>query len=158
MPGADDDPQQMRHNDADKADHTADRDGDAGHCRNHHDGDFLQPLDIDTGVKGFGLAKHKHIEAACDQRDRQQCKQCDGRNHPGFRPCRTAERAEQPECDVAQLAIIGDENQKPDARIGDSRYGETGQQEDRNRGAAFAAGDLVKNRGCLLYTSDAADD
>ena len=62
-------------------------------------------------------------------------------------PGRAAQRAQQPERDVAQLAIVGDEDQKPDAGIGDRGDRESRQQEDRDRGAARAAGDAIEDDG-----------
>ncbi len=50
VPGADDDPQQMRHNDADKTDHTADRDGDAGR-RGRGVREHVRPRPLHGGVR-----------------------------------------------------------------------------------------------------------
>ena len=62
-------------------------------------------------------------------------------------PGRAAQRSQQPERDIAQLAIVGDEHQEPDAGIGDGGDCQTRQQKDRDRGAAGAAGDGVENDG-----------
>ncbi|MEY9757080.1 hypothetical protein ABIE73_004475 [Bradyrhizobium yuanmingense] len=47
----------------------------------------------------------------------------------------------------AQLAVVGDEYQQADARIGDRGDGDAGEQEDRDRGASRAAGDAVEDCG-----------
>ena len=65
----------------------------------------------------------------------------------GLGPGRAAQRPQQPERDIAQLAVVGDEHQKPDAGIGDGGDREPGEQEDRDRGAARAAGDAVEDHG-----------
>ena len=98
-------------------------------------------------MKGFGFAQHQHVEPARDQRNRQQGQRNHRRDGRGLRPCRATERAEQPEGNVAQLPVVGDEHQKADAGIGDGRDGKTCQQEDGDRGAAVAAGDSIKQRG-----------
>ena len=49
--GPDHQPQQMRHDDADEADHAGDRDRGARHRRHQHDRDPLQPLDLDAACE-----------------------------------------------------------------------------------------------------------
>ena len=66
--GADHQAQQMRHHDADEADHAGDRDGGAGRGRDQHDRDALQALDRDAHVEGFRFAQHDEVEPARDER------------------------------------------------------------------------------------------
>jgi hypothetical protein len=55
-------------------------------------------------------------------------------------PGGAAERTEQPEGDVAELAVVGDEDDQADAGIGNGGDGEAGEQEDGDRRAAAARG------------------
>ena len=134
-------PEQMRHHDADKADHAADRNRNARHRRHQHDRNPLQPLDIDAAMKRFGLAEHQHIEPARDRdagdRGERQHRRQRGELGPGC----AAQRAQQPERDIAQLAVVGDEDEEPDAGIGDGGNRNAGQQENRDRRPPRAAGD-----------------
>ena len=72
MAGAEHKPQQVRHDDADKADDAGERDGGSGHRRDQHDRDPLQALDLDAHVERLGFAEHEQIEAAGDQRHGEQ--------------------------------------------------------------------------------------
>ena len=65
---ADHQPQQMRHHDADEADHARDRHRRAGRRRHQHDRDAFEPLDRDAHVERFRLAEHDEIEPARDER------------------------------------------------------------------------------------------
>ena len=138
---------QMRHHDADKSDDAANRNRNPGHGRHQHDRNPLQPLDVDAAVKRLGLAEHQHVEPA---RDRQASDQGDPqhrRQRGKLGPGRPAQRAQQPERDVAQLAIVGNEHQQSDAGIGDRGDRNSGQQEDRNRRPSRTARDSIEDDG-----------
>ena len=54
------------------------------------------------------------------------------------------ERAQHPERDVAQLPVVGQEHEQPDAGIGQRGDRKPAEQEDRDRGAALARRDAVE--------------
>ena len=155
--GPDHQPQQMRHHDADKSDDAANRNRDAGHRRHQHDRNPLQPLDVDAAVERLGLAEHQHVEPARDRQAGDQGDPQHRRQRGKLGPGRSAQRAQQPERDVAQLAIVGDEHQKPDAGIGDRGDRNSRQQEDRNRGPARAARDSIEDDGRRQRARESCD-
>ena len=67
-------------------------------------------------------------------------------------PGRAAQRAQHPERDVAQLPVVGDEDQKPDAGIGERGDRKPAEQEDRDRGPALARSRC--DRGRSVVTSE----
>ena len=69
------------------------------------------------------------------------------RDRRDLRPGRAAERAEHPEGDVAQLAVVGEEDEQADAGIGQRRDREPAEQQRGDRGAALARRDAVEHRG-----------
>ena len=105
-------PQQMRHHDADKADPARHRDRRAGGAGDGEDGEGLQPLDRDAqdgrlrprpaparSVRGPGTA-------------RRRARDDDRPGGPELGPAGAGQRAERPERQVAQLAVVGDEDQR----------------------------------------------
>ena len=136
--------QQMRHHDADKADHAGDRDGRPGRGRDQHDRDALQPLDRDAHVERFCFAEHDQVEPARDERQAAEQQHDERRNRRDLGPGGAAERAEQPEGDVAQLPVVGEKDEKPDPRIGERRDRDAGEQQDRDRGAAGARREAIE--------------
>ena len=88
--GADHQPQQMRHHDADEADDARERHRRAGGGGDQHDGRALEPLDREAAVEGFGFAQHEQIEAAHDERHRHRQQHEERRERGDLAPGRAA--------------------------------------------------------------------
>ena len=139
--------QQVRNDDSDEADHSRKRDRRPHGGGDKHDAPAFQLLHANAHVERLVLAEHQPVEPARDERHSRGDEKHDGQQHRGFVPCRAAERAEHPELDVAQLAVVRDEHQKADARHREGADRQPGEQEHRDRRAPLARRDAVEDRG-----------
>ncbi len=108
-------------------------------------------------MKSFGFAEHEHVEPACDPQACGQANRQYRRDGCRFGPGCAAQRSQQPERDVAQLAIVRHEHQKSDAGIGNGGDGKACQQEDGDRRAAGAAGDSIEDDGRRQRAGECGD-
>eukprot|EP01042_Synura_sphagnicola_P034701 gene34701-44496_t len=92
--GADREPDQMRHDDADEADHAGRGDAGTDRERDEQDRERLDALDRDAEMIGLGLAEHERIEPARQQRHGEKQRQHDRRHHRELGPAGAAEAAE----------------------------------------------------------------
>ena len=103
--------QQMRHDDADEADAAADRDRGAGRGGDDEDRHMFQPLHRDAEMAGGRFAERQRVEAARQEGRRRERRQDDRPGGDDLGPGRAGERAELPEGQVAQLPVVGHEDQ-----------------------------------------------
>jgi len=157
MSGPNDEPQQVRDDDADKSDHAAHRYRSAC-CRGHEDDQqSFEPLDRHADVKSFGLAERQQIETAADGRRQQQEQTQHRRDHGDLLPGRSGERTEHPEGDVAQLPVVGEKHQKPSAGAGERAERKAGQQHRRDRRPALPGGHAIEHCGSDKRAAEGRD-
>ena len=102
----------------------------------------LEPLDRDAHVERLRLAQHQQIETAGDERHGdERAARRNGAIADDLGQVAPPSEPSSPERDVAQLPVVGDEDEKADPGIGERRDREPAEQEDRDRGAALARRD-----------------
>ncbi len=144
---ADQQTQQMRHDDADKGDAAADGNRGAGRGRNDQDRHMLQPLHRHAEMGGRGLAQRHGVQPLGQKRRYDEGCQHDRTRGENLCPGRPGERAERPEGQVAQLPVIRHEDHETGKRRGHRAERDAGKQHGGYGGLAAPGSDPVKDKG-----------
>jgi len=129
---------QVRHHQADEADHPRCR-----HRRTHAqcgaEHQFaLEPLDIDPEMSGLGFAEQQCIQCLRPSRQPQRHASAHQQQRPQARIAGAIEAAQVPERQCAQGGVIGQVGKQAHRRAGERREGDTGEQHGRDMGLAVA--------------------
>ncbi len=126
--------QHMRHDDTDKADPACDGDRRAGGGSDRDDGDVLDALHLNTKMASGSFSESQRIETACQQGRYGEDDGNDRTCGADLRPGGTGKGAKAPECQVAELAVIGQIDKPAGGSARQSRQCDTCKQHGRHRG------------------------
>jgi len=100
-----------------------------------------------TGMpRWYASASHQPIEAAGQQRHREQQRQDDRRHRRKLRPAGAAEAAERPEGQVAQLPVVRQIGEEARQGSGQRSQRHAGEQHGGDRGPALPGGDEIEHQ------------
>ena len=137
-------PQQVGHDDADEADPARDGDRRAGGGGDGQHGEVLGLLHGDAEMHRRGLAHGQPVERAAKGAGADQGQQDQRAGGDDLGPGGAGQRAHLPECQVAQLLVVGGVDEDARQRPGQRRQREARQQHGRHRGAAAMGGDAIE--------------